>query len=186
MEFAWVVDALVGVLVIVSAYLAMVRGLVRELLALASWVVAFFAAFFFAPTVQPMLGDIPGIGSTLSDCQVGMLVAFILVFGVALIITGIVVWLVSGPTRNSAASVLDQGLGFIYGALRGLVLVAVIFIAYEEIVPDTDRFAFVNEAFSIGVVREVAEIITGLVPEDMPAWLSGRVDQMMGVCPDAN
>lgn len=184
MEFAWVVDALVGVLVIVSAYLAMVRGLVRELLALASWAVAFFAAFFFAPAVKPLLGDIPGVGGLLNNCQFGMLVAFIVVFGVALIVTGLVVWLISGPTRNSAASVLDQGLGFIYGALRGLVLVAVIYLIYDNLVAEPQPF--VDNAFSIGVVREIADVILELAPEEMPDWLTVRVEQMMGECPVEN
>lgn len=182
MEFAWAVDALVGVLILVSAYLAMVRGLVRELFALASWAVAFFAAFFFAPSLQPMLADLPAVGSVLSDCPIAMVVAFIIVFGLTLIVTGAIIWMFSGGMRDSGVGVVDQGLGFIYGALRGLVLVAVIYIAYQQIVPESEEYAFVENAYSIGFVKELAETIQSMLPEDPPDWFRERAEQLMGQC----
>lgn len=182
MEFAWAVDALVGVLILVSAYLAMVRGLVRELFALASWAVAFFAAFFFAPSLQPSLAQLPVVGDALDDCRISMLVAFIVVFGLTLIVTGLIIWMFSGGMRDSGVGVVDQGLGFIYGALRGLVLVAVIYIAYKQIVPPTEEYAFVESAYSIGFVRDFAETIQSWLPDEWPDWFKDRVDQLMGEC----
>ncbi|MEO1330993.1 MAG: CvpA family protein [Pseudomonadota bacterium] len=181
-DFAWVIDALVGVLVIVSAYLAMVRGAIRELFALLSWAAAFFAAFAFAPMLQPMLTGLPGIGGYLRDCNLSMVVAFVIVFGVALIATGILIWVFSGTIRNTALSLFDQGVGFIYGALRGLVLVAVIYIAYQQIVLEADRYQFIENAYTIGVVQATAEIIQSIVPDEVPAWLEGRVNALMDQC----
>src|SRR6478609_6963475 len=52
-----VLDAIVIVVVLISAVLAMVRGLVREVLSIASWAVAAAAGYFFykplVPLVQP-------------------------------------------------------------------------------------------------------------------------------------
>lgn len=182
-EYAWAVDALVIVLLIISAYLAMVRGFFREIFALASWIIAFLAAFFLAPTVQPLLADIPGLGGWLSDCEGGMLAAFIIVFGAALIVTGLIIWLFSSPTRNTAVSVIDQGLGFIYGALRGLILVAVLLIAYQEIVKsDADRLDMIEAAAVYPYVEGAADVVRSLAPERMPAWLTDRLEQMKSDC----
>lgn len=185
-DFAWVVDAVVGVLILVSAYLALVRGFIRELFALASWVVAFFAAFAFAPLLQPALAGLPVIGPHMADCQVSMLVAFVAVFGIALIATGLVIWLFSGAIQDSAIGIVDSGLGFVYGALRGLVLVAVIYIAYQQIVPDAEQYAFVERANSIELVRGAADIIRSIMPSEVPEWLESRVNQLMGECGTGN
>lgn len=181
-DFAWVVDATVIVLLLVSAYLAMVRGLMRELLALASWVAAFFLAFLLAPAVQPAMAALPGVGGFLEECQFGMLAGFVVVFGVALIGTAILIWLFSGSIRNTALSVADQATGFIFGVLRGLVLVAVIYIAYQQIVPAADQYAFVENALTVDVVKQSADAVRVFVPDEVPGWLESRVNQLMGAC----
>ncbi len=180
--FAWAVDAVVVVLIIISAYLAMVRGLVRELFALASWVVAFVAAFAFAPSVELLLPDIPALGQFLSRCEARLLLAFVLVFGASLIVTGVLLWIMSGPTTNSTVGAVDQGLGFVYGALRGLVLVAVVYIAYRNIAESSGPYAFVENAFTIGIVDEAADVLSSLLPSEMPEWFKERVQAMMQTC----
>lgn len=178
-----VVDVVVCVLVLASAYLAMVRGFVRELFALASWVLAFFAAFFFAPSLQPVIAELPGVGGFLEECLTSMVVAFIVVFGIVLIVSGVIIWMFSGSAGDGPTAIVDQGLGFIYGALRGVVLVAVMFITYEVLVQPTERFAFVEEAMTIDIVRDAADVVRDLLPEDeLPGWLESRVAQLRGEC----
>ncbi|MCI4661402.1 MAG: CvpA family protein [Neomegalonema sp.] len=182
-DLSWVVDVAVVLLVLVSAYLAMTRGVIRELFALLSWAAAFFAAFAFAAAIQPLLMDLPVVGPKLAaNCGLSMVVAFVIVFGIALIITSILIWLFSGQIRSTALSVFDQGLGFIYGAVRGLVLVAVIFIAYQRAVPEGDQYAMIQNAATIGVVQQAASIIEGMMPEEIPDWLRSRVDGLLSEC----
>ncbi|MEO1291757.1 MAG: CvpA family protein [Pseudomonadota bacterium] len=177
------VDIVVVILVIISAYLAMVRGFVREMFALLSWAAAFFAAFAFAAALQPMLKELPAVGTRLAEsCGLSMAVAFVIVFGITLILTSIIIWLFSGSIRNTALSFFDQGVGFVYGALRGLVLVAVLFIAYEKTVPKTDQYAFVEQAATISVVRDAAGLIETMMPDEIPGWLQTRVDTLLAEC----
>lgn len=183
-DFAWVVDAAVIALVIISAYLAMVRGLMRELFALASWVIAFVAAFYFAPIVKPFVPQIPGLGGELSGCEALLLLSFVIVFGLSLIVTGVLFWFLSGPTTNAAVGAVDQGLGFVYGAVRGLVLVAVIYILYTQIARSAGDYAFVEQAFTIGVVRDAADMLLSFQPSEMPEWFKERVTTMMDSCAD--
>lgn len=181
-EFALVVDGVVAVLIIVSAYLAMVRGLTRELFALASWLIAFVAAFYFTPQVKDMLPGVPGLGAVLSSCEVLLLVAFVLVFGVSLIVTGVIFMLVSGPPTNSGVGRIDQGLGFVYGALRGLVLVAVLYIVYEQAVQGSSEYAFVRDAYTIQFVSEAARALEAALPTEMPAWIEDRIISITSEC----
>src|SRR5271169_4883004 len=72
----WAVLAIIGISVIVSV----LRGLVRELLALASWVVALFAARYFTPVVAPWFLK------TVPDETLRLLVAYLAVFVMTLLI----------------------------------------------------------------------------------------------------
>ncbi len=203
-QLGLIIDAGVGVLVILSAYLAMVRGFMRELFALISWVIAFFAAIYLAPMLKEPLQSVPGLGELLENCQVLAFVSLVIVFGLALIVMGLVFYAVSGPARARAAvglggrggnpprSFLDQGLGFIYGALRGLVLVAVIYIAYVVVAKENDapegelpqgqHGEIIADTASVSIVRPVAEFIWSQTPETMPDWLAGQADALMGEC----
>ena len=48
MNFTYV-DAIVGVITLLSAFLAYNRGFTRELFAIGGWILAAFAAFYFRP-----------------------------------------------------------------------------------------------------------------------------------------
>lgn len=182
-EYSWAVDALIIVLVVVSAYLAMVRGFFRELFALASWIIAFFAAFFLAPVVYPKLTEIPGIGGVARNCEIGLLIAFVIVFGAALILASIVIWLFSTSKHDPAISVIDQLLGLVYGAARGLVLVAVLVIVYQELIKtDAEKYDVVESAATYPYVAKTADYIRQIAPAELPQWVTDRVDQVRGDC----
>lgn len=182
-EYSWAVDALIIVLVVVSAYLAMVRGFFRELFALASWVIAFFAAFFLAPVVYPHLASIPGVGGILRDCNLGLILSFVVVFGAALIVSGVVIWMFSTPNHYTAVSVVDQLLGLGYGALRGLVLVAVLVIVYQEFVSSgAEKFDVVESAATYPYVEQVAGYIRQYAPSELPDWVTERVQEAQSDC----
>lgn len=208
-QLSLLIDVGIGVLVILSAYLAMVRGFVREFFALISWIIAFFAAIYLAPMLQEPLKGIPGLDGLLRNCQVLAFVSLVIVFGVALIVMGLLFYLLGGSGRARAAgggagpavvsragnpsrSVLDQGLGFIYGAFRGLVLVAVIYIAYVVVarsntdpdvgLPHGQNREQIEDSFSYSVVRPVAQFIWDQTPDEMPDWLAEQADALMGEC----
>jgi len=62
-----IVDGVILAIVIVSSLLAYSRGLVRELMSIAAWIIAAFLSYFFAPEVLPFIQEIPYIGPILSD-----------------------------------------------------------------------------------------------------------------------
>lgn len=186
MAYALAVDVIAGVLIVVSGYLAMVRGAVRELLALASWGVAFVVAFAFAANAKPIVEQIPGVGAKLaSQCQIALLVAFVLVFAVALIVCAIAIWLLVGKFTGTVSSVADQVGGAAFGVLRGLVLVAVIYIAYVTAFPKSEQFQFVDDAHAIGLIQGVANVVQAATPDAVPSWLETRVSQLLEVCGDS-
>ena len=82
-------DIAIMVVLLLSALIGLARGLVKEILSLASWMLAFILAIYFAPTVAGHLGSAFGSDS------VRLVVAFGAVFIAALIAGGILQWMIS-------------------------------------------------------------------------------------------
>ena len=87
MEGFTIIDGVVAAVVIISALLAYSRGLVREVMAIAGWVAAAILAFLFAPTVEPMVREIPVVGEFVAEsCELSMIGGFAIVFAISLIV----------------------------------------------------------------------------------------------------
>ena len=120
-----------GVLVgftLVSAMLAMVRGFSREVLSIVSWVAAAAAAYFFYKPVVPYVQ--PYIDNELF----AMVAAAGIVFIVALIIVSLITMKIADLIIDSRIGALDRTLGFLYGAARGVLVVAVALLLFKGLV----------------------------------------------------
>ncbi|HSO07962.1 MAG TPA: CvpA family protein [Pelomicrobium sp.] len=116
--FDYAVLAVVGLSVLVSV----IRGAVREVLALAGWVAAFLIANLMAPHLALMLPvEIPGEALKL-------LIAFLTLFIGTLLVAGLATIAVAELIKAAGLTTLDRGLGALFGAARGglIVLVAVL------------------------------------------------------------
>lgn len=107
-----------------SMVLGMLRGLVRELFNLVGWVVAFFVARAFGPTVAHWLpADLPG--GEMTQGALGFLVVLVaVVFG-----AGIVSALVGRMTDLIGLRPADRGLGMLFGIVRGMLLLMLLLVA---------------------------------------------------------
>ena len=115
----WVDAVLLGVLVL-SALVGLVRGLVFELFSLVGWLVAYFAAQWFAPVLAPHL-PVGQAGSALNHGA-----AFACAFIGALIVWGLAARLVRMLVRATPLSLVDRILGAGFGVARGAVLLLAI------------------------------------------------------------
>src|SRR5690606_24781723 len=125
MEGFTIVDAVVAVIILMSAILAYSRGFVREALAIAAWVAAAVLAFIFGPQAEPLVKQIPVLDKFLGDsCELSIIAAFAGVFALSLIVMSIFTPVFASAVQRSALGGIDQGLGFLFGVLRGILLVA--------------------------------------------------------------
>ncbi|MFT6075456.1 MAG: membrane protein required for colicin V production, partial [Yoonia sp.] len=132
MEGFTLVDAGVAIIVLLSGVLAYSRGFVRETMAILGWIGATVVAFIFADQVEPLVRQIPIIGEFIGDsCELAIIAAFAAVFAIALVVVSIFTPLFSTVVQRSALGGIDQALGFFFGALRGVLLVAVAFFVYD-------------------------------------------------------
>ncbi|MCX7890307.1 MAG: CvpA family protein [Rhodobacteraceae bacterium] len=182
MEGFTIVDAVVAVIILLSAILAYGRGLVRELLAIAGWVAAAVLAFLFARQFEPLIRQIPVLKDFLADsCELSIIASFAAVFAISLILVSIFIPLFSSAVQRSALGGVDQALGFLFGVLRGLVLVAVAFVVYDRVVVDS-TVPVVDDSRSAKVFAQMKDRLNSQMPEDAPGWIVQRYEELVGAC----
>jgi membrane protein required for colicin V production len=176
------IDGISAGVIVLSAILAYSRGFVREGMAIAGWVGAAILAFLFAPTVQPLVKEIPVLNTFLSDnCELSIVAAFAGVFALGLIVASLFTPLFSAVVQRSALGGVDQGLGFLFGVARGVLLIAVAFFVYDK-ASLTSSIAMIDDSRSAKVYASFQDSISASVPEDVPTWIIGRYNDLTKVC----
>ncbi len=177
-----IIDGVVAVVIILSALLAYGRGIVREIMAIAGWIAAAILAFLFAPQVEPLVREIPVVGEFLADsCELSVIGAFALVFAVALIVVSLFTPLFSSLVQRSALGGVDQGLGFLFGVARGILLVVVAFFVYDTVITGQE-FTIVDESRSAAVFGRFTDDIQDRKPEQALGWITRQYEDLVGTC----
>jgi membrane protein required for colicin V production len=114
------IDHAVVAIVGFSMLLSVLRGLVREVLALAAWVIAAVSAWLFGGKAASwMPEDIPGD-------ELRALTAAVVVFVAVLLVMSLAAVALSQLVKSSGLGAEDRVLGALFGLVRGLAAVAVL------------------------------------------------------------
>jgi membrane protein required for colicin V production len=131
MNFA---DYLIIALVVISALVGLLRGFLREVIALVTWVLAVFIAWHFGDVLEPHLGGL------LAGPQVRPWAARAILFFTVLLIGWAIGAVVVHFVRLSIFSGMDRFLGLIFGLSRGIVIVGVAIILAQLLRLDGERW----------------------------------------------
>ena len=159
-------DLVVLAIVLVSAMLALLRGFTRETLAILSWVAAGAAAYYLHPLALPYIR--PHVPKE----NIAQAVAIAAVFFVALIVVSIITVKVSDLILDSKVGALDRTLGFIFGAVRGLLLAIVAFAFYGWLAPEANQPEWVKNARMKPILEAGGDKLRDLVPQDVDALIA--------------
>ncbi|MBT3237348.1 MAG: CvpA family protein [Rhodospirillaceae bacterium] len=155
-----IIDIAIAVILLISAFLAYARGFVHEVLSIGGWVGAILIAIYGYPHVQPHIRDyVP------SD-QIALIAAAAIVFVISLIVLSLLTSAISSRVQNSALNALDRSLGFLFGLVRGAVLVCLIYMAVEWLIPKEDQPPWMSSARAMPLVETGADWLKMLIPED--------------------
>ena len=109
--------------VLISVGWGLWRGLVREVISIAGWVIAFLAANLFAGP----LGE--ALPRSISSPELRVLVAFVAIFIVSLVVATLLALLVSRLAKAAGLGSLDRTLGAVFGLARALLIVIALALA---------------------------------------------------------
>ena len=181
MDFT-LVDAGVAIVIVLSGVLAYSRGFVREAMAILGWIGATIVAFIFADQVEPLIRQIPVVGDFIGDsCELAIIAAFAVVFAVAWVIVSIFTPLFSSVVQRSALGGIDQGLGFLFGVFRGMLLIAILFVVYDTVFAN-QQIPVIDDSRAALVFSQLTGQIEGQNPEQALGWITEQYQQLVGTC----
>ena len=157
-------DYLLLFILIASVIISTLRGLVKEILSLVSWIVAFVVANMYGAALAPMLPNlIPGEA-------VRLMVAFVALFIGVRLLMGLLMMAVDALIKSSGMSLADRGLGGLFGLARGVVIVlAAVIVAGMTDLPKQDFWTH-------AVLSPMAETGVRTVKPFLPGTLSRHVN----------
>jgi len=160
-----VVDILVVLAILVSAFYAAWRGLMRETLSIFSWAVAAYVTLRFFPTFRPMLREVVQ-PEWLADLGV-----FCGLFVLVLVPLSFLAFRFSETVKKTEIGPVDRALGFIFGVGRGLVVVGLSYIVFAALVPLQNHPAWLTGARLFPLIQNTSDVLLTLVPEaeELPA-----------------
>ncbi|HNP37295.1 MAG TPA: CvpA family protein [Woeseiaceae bacterium] len=153
------IDIIIVLAILISVVVGFLRGFVKEAISIAALLLAIWAALYFGPAV----GDVSS--SWLSAEQLQTWFGRILVFAVVLALGGLLSWGLSKLVRVSALSGIDRLLGSLFGAGRGVLLLAV-FVLGGEFAGFTND-AWWQKSTLIPHVEVLANWIRDMAPEGL-------------------
>ncbi len=115
-------DIAVLVVILLSALLAMLRGFTHQALSIVAWIAAIAAVVFGLPVLRPYFRAM--IANTLAADGAAAAVLFI----GTMIVASLFVRAISSGVKGSLLSPLDRALGFVFGLVRGGLLVVLAYI----------------------------------------------------------
>ena len=157
-------DYLVLFVLIASVVISTLRGLVKEMLSLVGWVVAFVVANAYGAELAPLLPEV------LPGATARLMLAFIALFLGVRILMGLLSMAIGALIAATGLSLADRGLGGLFGLARGVVIVlAAVILCGMTAIPQQDFWR--NALFS-----PIAETGARTVKPFLPAALSQHIN----------
>ena len=153
-----VFDYLTLFVLVASVIISTMRGVVREVLSLASWVAAFVVANMYGETLAQWLpAVVPGALTRL-------IIAFVVLFIGTRLLMGLLIMMCESLIKAGGLSFLDRSLGSLFGFARGMliVLIAVILCGMTAI----PQQPFWKDAMLSPLAEEAARSVKPFLPDE--------------------
>lgn len=156
-----IIDAIALTILIFSILFALYRGLVTELLGISSWILAGFGAVYsYTPMQKVMQGSIE------NEKIAGLCGSALVALGILVIMTLINAH-INQKLRQSSLSGLDRILGMIFGIVRAVLLMALLYMAASVALSEKALIDMEKENVSMVYIRKTVVFLKKFVPKNV-------------------
>ncbi|WP_257548041.1 CvpA family protein [Sphingopyxis sp. DBS4] len=177
-------DIIVLTLVGGGAVLGFLRGLVQEVTSLLAWVLAILAVRFFHPLVTDFVArwiEAPGGAAML---------AFVILFGGVFALAKWGSRTMGQRSRASLVGGFDRGLGAGFGAIKGLIVATLLFMAatllYDIGYGNAQRPAWMTDSRTYPALSATSAALSKVIAERRAEARSAQVDADKQAAADAS
>ena len=118
-------DVIILVLIFISALFAFFRGFSLELLSISVWVISFFGSYAYGVNLINFFNKI------INNILISTAISYVVVFTIIFVIFSFLTRKFSVFIKDSYVGLIDKSLGFIFGILRGYVIVGLCFFCFD-------------------------------------------------------
>lgn len=189
-----IVDILVLAVLLISALIAFLRGCIREVLTIAGVAGGLLASYFFGPVLNPFISGWLGVKDNLLEGEeagrlFGVLpydmVASGLSYGAVFIVVVIILSVISHFLAEAAKSLglgaLDRTLGFIFGLVRGVLLLGLLFLPVHLFVNQDTKDSWFSGSKTYFYLESVSARIAHYIPSSAIDESKEEIERIEGV-----
>jgi len=154
-------DLIAIALITISIVIGLARGLVKELISLASWVIAAWLSIRYAKSLAEYI--------TFTDVQsLRLFLAFLLVFVTMIFVGAMINFIIGQVVRSTPFSAADRVLGMGFGFVRGvLVLSVLVLLGALTPLPKDDWW---QKSYAIAKVEKLSIWMQGFLPNEVAQY----------------
>lgn len=154
-------DFIFLIVVVASAVFAYNGGLISEAFGIGSWIVTAILTKYFYPVVEPQFASLFGQSNVFSSMS-----AYISVFVVFIMFLSFINKSMAKKLHNTNLGGIDKSLGFFFGLVRGILIMAVAYIAILWFIPEKkERPKWIVNARSKPILKVSSMFISVLLPD---------------------
>lgn len=174
-----IIDVIVLLVLIASVLIAFLRGFIREILTIIGIIGGMAAAYFTGPMLAPTMRGWLGVKEAVEGEEQAKLfdlipyiyVADALAYGAIFIVFVVILSFLSHFLAEFVSKIglgaLDRTLGVIFGIVRGVLLVGIIYLPVYANVTTESKQKWMEGSKTAPYLEVVAGWLYALVPEDM-------------------
>lgn len=154
-------DVILAGAVIISALVGLARGLVKEILSLAAWVIALWLAYLFAQQLADQL-----IQKFIADKLLSYITSFGIIFLIGLLAVGLLNMLITSLLNAVGMTGFDRLLGLLFGVARGAILCALL-VFFGNFVPALTQEGFWQQSKLVPSFMNLANWGVAMLPDNI-------------------
>lgn len=169
-----IVDIIVGVIILISAAIAFLRGFIREVLTIAGVVGGVLAAIFLGPRLAPLFRGWFGVEEGKAPEKLFDMVpmdvaadatAYAVIFIIFVIAISVLSHFIASGVKAMGLGPVDRTLGVIFGVVRGFVLLGLFYLPFHLMMKEESKKELFAESRTHYLIEDVADVLTGMLPD---------------------
>ncbi len=183
-----IIDIVVGLIVLASAFISFMRGFIREVLTIAGVAGGVMAAIFVGPTLAPIVREWFGVTegkdtAKLFDIIPMEIVADATTYGVifigVVIILSVISHFISGAAKAMGLGPVDRTLGVIFGVGRALLLLGLVYLPFHLLMDQKRKDEFFKDSQTHYIIEKISAAMAQYLPEsdDVKKDIGERTDE---------
>ena len=163
-------DMLIIVVLAFSVIRGVFRGLIKELSSIVGVMAGFYAAYSYYPSIAGLLAH------WMTDSAYVNIIGFLILFCVVFFIVSVIGVVIKYLLNVAFMGWFDRMCGAGFGLIKGILIVAVLFILFTAFLPK--GAAFVKDSVLAPHVAVLAEKMAKVVSKDMKQQFNSKIREL--------